>query len=80
MRDLLPHHLKLEIGITKIPASRTNHDEQADGNAASDRSDQSRAGSDSPFQQIRAEFNAVGASALGSDRRLHRIDTDLQVP
>ena len=79
MGDLLPHHLKLEIGIAKIAAAGTNHDVQADGNPAANRSDQSCARSDSPFQQIGTEFNALRAPALGSNRRLDRINADFKI-
>jgi hypothetical protein len=43
------------------------------------RSDQSRAGSDSPFDQIRAELDSLCATALGRDRRLYRIDSDFNI-
>ena len=79
MGDLLAHHLELEIGIAEVAAARANHDEQADGNPAANRSDQSRARGDSSFQQIGAEFNALRTSALGRDRRLHRINADFKV-
>ncbi len=71
VHDLLLHHLKFEIGVAEVAASRPNHDKQPIANMAPNRGNQSRAGSKAPLKQIAAEFNALSAPALCGNGRLH---------
>ena len=73
MLDVAQHFLDLVIGVNEAAASGPNHHEHGKFCRVENARDQTGARSGSPHAKVRAELDAVGTRALGSESGCERL-------
>ena len=72
------HRLELDVRIAEVAPARPDDDIQGDLQQPAGELNRARAGSAAAFQQVGAQFHAIGAAHLCGERGLHGIHTGLK--